>query len=188
MTGKNRFIYIFVGVIFILSALVTFGISGFITLKFSTLGLLSLFLHNLGFVFGTGGAIIVNAFNIILEKDEKLKSSKLEIISTPLKFVWIGLILMLIVHTGELITEQNIQHIIKAIIIYAILIGLSYLQFSVISKIKMLTPKPDENPSEEFISAKRKTKIIPIILLALWLLDFVINTAFEPTHAFGFLS
>lgn len=188
MNPETHFIYKFVAVIVILSALITFGISSFVTIEFSNLALLSLFLHNLGFVFGTGGAVIVNVFNVLLEKNEKVKPFKLAIMSIPLKFVWIGLILMLIVHTGELLTEQSILHISKALTVYVILIGLSYLQFSVIPKIKMLMPKQGEKPSEEFISAKNKTKIIPPILLAFWFLDFILNTAFEPTDAFNFLA
>jgi len=186
MNTETRFIYTFAAVIFILSVLVTFGISGFVAIEFSNLQLLSLFLHNLGFVFGTGGAVIVNVFNILLEKNE-IKAHKLEIMSVPLKFVWIGLILMLIVHTGELLTEQSIVHIFKALTVYVILIGLGYLQFLVIPKIKMLMPKPGETPSKEFISAKNKTRIIPPILLAFWFLDFILNTVFEPTDAFGFM-
>jgi len=188
MNPGTRFIYTFAGAIIILTAVITFGIPSFIALEFSTLALLSLFLHNLGLVFGTGGSVIVNAFNILLEKNEKVKPFKLAIMSIPLKFVWVGLILMLIVHTGELISEQSILHVSKALTVYAILIGLSYLQFSIISKMKMFMPKPGEKPSEEFISAKNKTKIVPLIILALWLLDFILNTAFEPTHAFDFLS
>ena len=187
MTNGNRFIYTFSAVIFLTTVLVTLGISGFIPLEFSTLALLSLFLHSLGFVFGTGGAVLVNAFNILLERDEKMRPFKLAIMSIPLKFVWIGLLLMIIVHTGEVITEQSIVHITKVLTVYAILVGLGYLKFSVIPQIKRFMPKPGETPGKDFISAKNKTKIIPPILLALWLFDFVLNVAFEPTNAFGFL-
>jgi len=188
MNPETRFIYMFATIIIVLSAFVTFGIATFVPIEFSALALLPLFLHNLGFVFGTGGAVIVNAFNILLEKNENIKPFKMAIMSIPFKFVWIGLILMLIIHTGELITEQTILHVFKALIVYVILIGVSYLQFSVIPKVKTLMPKPGETPSDEFISAKNKTKIIPPILLVFWFLDFILSTAFEPTDAFGFLS
>lgn len=156
---------------------------------------IALFLHNLGYVFGTGGAVLVNIFNVWIDRREQLRPFKLLIINVPFTLVWIGLILMLIVHSGEVVTlytkasagSEFIVDWAKAITVYVILVGLGYIKFSLMPQVRRLAPKPGDQPSPKFLSVRKQTRIIPPILLVLWFADFVLNTIWEPTEAFEFL-
>jgi hypothetical protein len=157
------------------------------------LSLAALFLHNLGYVFGTGGAVLVNLFNVWIDRIEQLRPFKLSIMNIPFNLVWLGLILMLVIHTGELATTfvrggDELVHTAKFIAIYAILAGMSYIKFSLIPRVKRLAPKAGEKPSSQFLSVRRQTRVVPPILLVLWFVDFVLNTIWEPIDAFGFLT
>ncbi|MDA2922848.1 hypothetical protein MYX07_06320 [Patescibacteria group bacterium AH-259-L07] len=145
-----------------------------------TADIIMLTVHNFGFVFGTGAATILNAFNIFSGKNEILKPVKPVLVRFLFKFVWLGLILMIVVHTLELLTLPNLVHWLKFLTVMVILAGVWYIYFSLLPRMKRLAPKPDESPSQEFIAVQKQLKIFPIIVLFFWFLDFFLNSIWLP--------
>lgn len=164
--------------------------------EIQSLALLALFLHNLGYVFGTGAATLVNVFNIVGDKNELLRPAKPAIMNVLAKFVWTGFILMIIVHTGELVTvyvkgqtgSLLLLHWAKVITIYGGAVGFGYVRFVLFPRAKASMPQPGESPTREFLSVRKKLMVFPLVILGLWGVDFVLNTIWEPTDAFGFLN
>jgi drug/metabolite transporter (DMT)-like permease len=142
--------------------------------------LVILTIHNLGFVFGTGAATIINVFNVLTEKREEFRTAKMPLVRFLFSFVWIGLILMLFVHTAEFLGEQNIVHWAKLIAVYAILAGASYIWFYLFPRVKKLAPHSGENPSLEFLSIQKQLKVLPALVLFFWYLDFFLNSFWPP--------
>jgi len=61
------------------------------------------FMHNAGFVLGTGVAVASATVNIRSWKDERLQPVMPILNKIFLRFIWLGIIAMLIVHTFELV-------------------------------------------------------------------------------------
>lgn len=141
-------------------------------------------IHNLGFILGTGAATIINIFNIIADKDEKLRQVKMSAARFLFRFVWAGTLLMLFVHTEEFIGEQDIIHWAKFISIIAILAGVSYIWFSLFPRVKKLMPQPGGNPSPDFLAFQRQLKILPPLVLFFWYMDFFLNSFWLPAWHF----
>lgn len=147
----------------------------------------ALLLHNLGYVFGTGGAVVIILLNTLIDRNPELAPHRMTLFPPIQRVIFTGLGLMLIVHTGELITETSVMHLAKGATIYTLLL-IGIYQVLVVSTITGLAPKGGEKPSPRFLSRLGRARILGFILLALWFVDFALNTVSEPTHAFNFLA
>lgn len=141
-------------------------------------------LHNLGFVLGTGAATIINVFNIVAEKNEAVRQAKMPVVRFLFYFVWAGLILMLFVHTQEILGEQDLVHWAKFASVLAILAGVSYIWFYLFPTAKKLAPKPGDKPSQEFLNIQKQLKLLPPIVLFFWYMDFFLNSFWLPDWEF----
>ena len=144
------------------------------------------FLHNAGFVLGTGVAVASATVNIRSWKDERLQPVMPILNKIFLRFIWIGIIAMLIVHTFELVQQPILLHWTKEAVIVAIAAIALWLTFTGLPKLASLAPKPGKKPSPEFmVLLKRVRQLVPIVLL-LWFADYVLNSIwFDFVHHHG---
>ena len=136
------------------------------------------FLHNAGFVLGTGVALTSGILNIRSQKDERLQPVMPILNKIFPRMIWIGIIAMLIVHTFELFQEPVLLHWAKEGVMVAIAAIALWLTFAVLPRLARLAPKPGEAPTQEFMRLRgRVQSSIPIVLL-LWAADYVINSIY----------
>lgn len=164
--------------------LISATIAIFQTIEGRAVDIFILTIHNLGFVFGVGAATIINILNIVAEKREEFRAAKMLLVRFLFKLEWFGLILMLFVHTAEFLGEQHLVHWAKFIAVYAILAGVSYIQFYLSPRVKKLAPQSGENPSLEFLSIQKQLKFLPPLILFFWYLDFFLNSFWPPAWHF----
>jgi len=173
---------IFLGILF--AFLISVAITSVQQLEGRIGDIIIITIHNLGFVLGTGAATIINVFNVMADRDEKLRQTKMAIVRFLFYFVWAGVILMLFVHTAEFIGEQNIVHWAKFISVLAILAGVSYIWFYLFPQAKRLAPQAGENPSPELWRVQKQLKLLPPLVLFFWYMDFFLNSLWIPSWHF----
>lgn len=173
---------IFLGILF--AFLISVAITSVQQLEGRIGDIIIITIHNLGFVLGTGAATIINVFNVMADRDEKLRQTKMAIVRFLFYFVWAGVILMLFVHTAEFIGEQNIVHWAKFISVLAILTGVSYIWFHLFPQAKRLAPQAGENPSPELWRVQKQLKLLPPLVLFFWYMDFFLNSLWIPSWHF----
>jgi len=131
------------------------------------------FLHFVGLAFGLGGATIASIISAKADKDAEVGKVSMKILPSIIKFIWFGIILLIIsgiaissfikwpINTNLLI----IKHVFVAwIVIIGIIIGVKS------KKIAILIPKGKEKPSYLFLKTKKQIKGLSIINLILWYL------------------
>lgn len=129
-------------------------------------------LHDIGYVFGTGGATILNALNFFGPKSEEFRKSKVSISIFILNFILLGLASMLVVHTAEFLAPHpasvSLLISLKFLVIWLLVPIIYYIRFGLI-------PEAQRNPTPEI---QRKLKTVPLFGLALWWADFILNSVF----------
>jgi len=134
------------------------------------------FIHNAGFVLGTGVAVASATVNIRSWKDERLQPVMPILNKIFLRFIWLGIIAMLIVHTFELVQQPILLHWTKEAVILAIAAIALWLTFAGLPRLARLAPKPGKKPNPEFmVLLKLVRQLVPIVLL-LWFADYVLNS------------
>lgn len=131
------------------------------------------FLHFLGLAFGLGGATIASVISRKAEKDTDVGKASAKIMPSIVKFIWIGMLLLIIsgialpffiswpLNTKMLI----IKHVLVAwIVVIGIVIGTR------MRKLKNLAPVLREKPSSKFIKTQKQMKFFSTINLILWYL------------------
>ena len=164
----------------ILAFIISVAIAFFQALEGRVADITILALHNFGFVLGTGAATIINIFNVMAEKRDELRTAKMPMVRFLFRFVWVGLILMLFVHTAEFVGEQSLVHWAKFISVLAILAGVSYIWFYLFRRAKKLAPQSGQTPSQEFLSIQKQLKFLPPVVLLFWYIDFFLNSFWLP--------
>lgn len=135
-------------------------------------------LHDVGLAFGLGGATIAAVISSKAEKDPEMNNSVMKITPIIVKFIWIGLILLIVsgialpyfiqwsINKGMLL----IKHVFVVwIVIIGVFIGTR------VKKMKRLAPKGKEKPSGEFLKAKRQLKAFSRINLILWYIVTILS-------------
>lgn len=152
----------------------------------SALEILIRTVHNLGYVFGAGAALIIVLLNHQMDNhNPELIKHKQAILKWPSQLVWVGLFAMVAVHTYEILLEPTTMHILKAGVIYALLaVGILNVK-RLIPRVQELAPEPDEKPTEEFLAAKARMTRASYFMLAMWGLDFILNSIAAPSHHVG---
>ncbi len=129
------------------------------------------FLHFIGLAFGLGGATIAAVISAKAEKDKAVEKASPKIMPPIIKFIWAGLILLIIsgialpFYINWPINKQllTIKHVLVAwIVIIGIIIGTK------LKKVQNLAPVLKEKTSPEFLRAKKQVKVLSIINLILW--------------------
>lgn len=168
-TLNRRGELLYSGLVILISGIFTFLIANFVKdveFGFDNLDLLSLLLHNLGFAFGLGGALI--ALNVRVPKFKK--------------FILVGFVLMTIVHVGELISEPEIIHMFKVLALVPIAIGGIYM-----GRLIHRLQKYKEIDQAKYALLEKRYNIVEMVVVAFWIADLVLNTIFLPSHGFHFL-
>src|SRR3989344_546254 len=131
------------------------------------------FLHFLGLAFGLGGATFAAVISSKAAKDEDVGKALMKIMPSIVKFIWIGMLLLIIsgIALSFLITWPLnrqiliIKHVLVAwIVVIGIIIGTR------MRKMKNLAPvgRLHEKPSAQFIKIKKQIKFFSTINLILW--------------------
>ena len=130
------------------------------------------FLHFVGLAWGVGGATIASIISAKADKDREIGSSFIKIVPAISKLIWIGILLLIISGVGIGITtpygEPDKQLFIVKIIIFALLIIIGIIIGLKIKKMKLIAPKENEKPLDEFLKTKKQLKILSIISLIIW--------------------
>ena len=134
------------------------------------------FLHNAGFVLGTGVAVAAGAVNILSWRDQRLQPVMPILNEIFPRLIWIGIIAMLIVHTFEVLQEPSLLHWTKEGVILVIAAIAAWLAFVGAPRMARLAPKPGEAPNQEFISLQGRFRTLLPIVLSLWAADYVLNS------------
>lgn len=131
------------------------------------------FLHFVGLAFGLGGATIMAIISIKAEKYKEVALAMKYIGSAIIKFIWVGLILLIISGIAlpffiEWPLDKNTLLIKHVLVVWIVIIG--FLLWFSSKKMNRLAPKEKENPSEKFLKTKRLIKFFSMINLILWYL------------------
>lgn len=133
------------------------------------------FLHFLGLAFGLGGATFATVISSKAAKDKDISKALMKIMPSIVKFIWIGMLLLIISGialpffvTWPLNTKMLIvKHVLVAwIVVIGIVIGTR------MRKMKNLAPigRLKEKPSAQFIKTQKQVKFFSTMNLILWYL------------------
>ena len=129
------------------------------------------FVHFLGLAFGLGGATIATVISRKAEKDKDIARVSMKIIPSIVKFIWIGLILLVLsgIALSFLIPWELDRQllIIKHILVFWIVVIGAITGFS-FKKMSRLAPIGREKPKPQFLRIKKVVKILSMINLILW--------------------
>ena len=130
------------------------------------------FLHFVGLAWGVGGATVASIISAKADKDREIAGSFMKIVPAISKLIWIGILLLIISGVGIGMSTPygapNKQLFIIKMIIFALLIVIGIIIGFKIKKMKLIAPKENENPLDEFLKTKKQLKVLSIISLVIW--------------------
>lgn len=129
------------------------------------------FLHFVGLAWGVGGATVASIISAKADKDREISSSFMKIVPGISKLIWIGIVLLIISGIGlsRYVTWPiNKELLIVKVSIFALLIVIGIVIGFKINKMKLIAPKENEKPLDEFLKTKKQLKILSIISLVIW--------------------
>ena len=133
------------------------------------------FLHFLGLAFGLGGATFAFVISRKAEKDKDVGKALMKIMPSIVKFIWIGMLLLIIsgIALPFFVTwPLNRQMLIIKHVLVAWIVVIGVVIGTRMKKMKNLAPvgRLHEKPSPKFIKTQKQIKFFSTINLILWYL------------------